>query len=99
MMSVTHGLSGAYPELGRDIHSRLDVLGDRELWRDFEQGSDETEQGLKETLVLAGNWQTSSSSAHSFLPSSFTASPVCLSYRSHLQGDQSARRRTGRAAH
>lgn len=94
-MSVPHELGGVYPQLGGDICSRLDVLGNRERWRDFEQGRGKTQIVLKGTLVLAGNRQTSGSYVHSFLPSSFTPSPLCLSYSSHPQDAQSGGRQKG----
>ena len=95
MVSVPHELGGVYPQLGGGIRSRLDVFGNRERWRDFEQGCGKTQKVLKGTLVLAGNRQTSCSYVHSFLPSSFTPSPLCLSYRSHPQDAQSGGRQKG----
>lgn len=66
-------LDGAQPQLGRGIHSRLNVFGNREQWRDLEQGNGKTQKVLQGTLVLARNKQTSCSCVHSFLPSFFTS--------------------------
>lgn len=76
MVSVTHGLSEANPQLRKDIDSRLDVLRNKELWRDSEQGSSKTQTVLKESLDVSagqtrveGTFETGRLAAHSFVHS------------------------------